>query len=323
MPRWLLCSCLWLVMPLSVVAQDVATAARSHASPADREENAAARAATRARAASGARTNAGFDAERVSAAAPSPPVAVQATPRELSPELSLPELSLPVFAPSPLVLAQATPPVLSPPPERIPVPPRYAPGPGPSLSVPGDTLVALQDTAPPGSEASTGSVYVIAASHVIPFPASLKGRDLARREQLQNELDVVETQLDDIEPERVNTTGPVAAMVLGYGSGFASAFVALAAFRRAEAVQHGTTAADDDRERRDRRFARGFGVGAVLGLALGVGGSIGLSRRRAERQDKLQAREELLAKRDQLRRQLGLALDMSPRDVQVGVQGRF
>lgn len=156
---------------------------------------------------------------------------------------------------------------------------------------------------------------------------------------LYTELSRVESRLSEVDRERKGIGGPIAQMVLGYGGTLLFSAIALGCFGAAEAIQHD----DYHRVERDgrnldyndsgvvnhkdelafRRTAYVFTGLSAAALALGISGTIRLTRNASERRAFRVERKSLAQRRASLRKQLEYGANVAPGQLQLRMQGRF
>lgn len=168
-------------------------------------------------------------------------------------------------------------------------------------------------------------------------PGTYPTFDPARRNQIYGELNLVDERLRELQLERsrVSLGGPIAMLATGYGIALVSAAVALASFATAEAIENDDWWdrdeadwnddgwIDEDDERAARNTARVFTGLAAVGLGVGIGGTVLLSKRLAERRVHAPEIHDLKERRRDLRRELRYGANLAPDSATVSVSGRF
>jgi len=159
-----------------------------------------------------------------------------------------------------------------------------------------------------------------------------------RREQLYEELRQTDLRLGELQREHIGVGGPITMMVLGYGSTFVSALVALSSYNASDRIRkRDYNLRYDEREldinddgvvngRDSRKFRKmgriALGVGAAS-LFVGVAATARLVSRRAQRRQHAAEIKTLSAQREGLRRQLDFGPVVSGGQLGMGLQGRY
>jgi hypothetical protein len=261
----------------------------------------------------------------------------------------------PVAQPVTPALAPAAPP--APAPVRVIIPPQAsAQVVDPAAAAQPATLVpvegAPQAEAAPAvmapAVASAGPGQVITAPTTLPPPppgyvyAQVVGAPPApaaaeRREQIYGELQRVDGRLRELGAQRhkVGIGGPIALMASGYGVALVSGLVALVSLATAETIEHqdwwdedhadfnndGTVNHHD--ERAARNTARAFTGLAVVGLGMGIGGTVWFSKRMSERRAHGPEIHSLKERRRDLRRELRYGAMIAPDHAELTLRTRF
>jgi hypothetical protein len=234
-----------------------------------------------------------------------------------------PQASVPVVAPAPAPQPAVLVPVESAPAEPAPV--MVAPAVAPEAQAQGITAPTTLPPPPPG--------YVYAqVVGAPPLPAPTE-----RREQIYGELQRVDGRLRELgaERHRVGLGGPIALMAGGYGVALVSGLVALVSLATAETIEHqdwwdendadfnndGTVNHHD--ERAARNTARAFTGLAVVGLGMGIGGTVWFSKRMSERRAHSPEIHDLKERRRDLRRELRYGAMIAPDHAELTLRTKF
>lgn len=167
--------------------------------------------------------------------------------------------------------------------------------------------------------------------------------DPAQRSAVLGELANVDAQIANVQAARGRhgLGGPIAMMASGYGSAMLLSIVSIVQWSVAEDIQHdrflynydyrdyenydlnNDGVVDGDDEDRARRGARALGALSVVGLGVGIGGTIFLAKRLAARRKFNPELETLRTRRIQLLRHLQYGGAMSSNGLQLTLGGRF
>jgi hypothetical protein len=157
-----------------------------------------------------------------------------------------------------------------------------------------------------------------------PVPQSPAPQADPRRAWLSAQLVQVDQQLGQLKLERKSIGGPLVQMILGYSGALVCSAVALGRF--------GVTQDDaydeyDHVSHHDQETARITGYAftglAVVGLAVGISGTVRLLRNKEANRGVNAARRSLIAQRSVLRQQLSYGASVGPGQLRLGVHGRF
>lgn len=248
-----------------------------------------------------------------------------------------------VVQPAPPPTAPASPaaapaPAASPPPQAAPLPPPAPAAPAP----PAASEPQGYPTAPPPQSAPLppppeGYQYQYATPHGPAYPAAYP----EHRAAVQSELNEVDTRLRELSAERkqVSLVAPIALMGAGFGTALVSGVIALTGFAVAEGIENDdwwdrdydrddVDWNDDGRingsdERAARNTARVFTGFAIVGIGVGIGGSVLLSKRLKERRVNGPEIHDLKERRRDLKRELRYGASVMPDHAALSVSGRF
>jgi hypothetical protein len=234
-------------------------------------------------------------------------------------------LSLIAALPASLAFAQE----MSPPPAPAP---QGAAQPAPAPIVPAQPAPAAPYGAPPAQ----AYPYAQPAYPYYPPPA-----DTAERRAVLGELANVDAQIASVQAarNRHGLGGPITMMATGFGSSIVFSIVSLVQWSIAEDIQQQTFFSSEydyddydlnddgvingEDEDRARRGARTVGVLSILGLGVGVGGSVFLAKRLAARRKFDPELEGLRARRIQLLRHLQYGGMLGRGGMQLSLSGKF
>ncbi len=172
----------------------------------------------------------------------------------------------------------------------------------------------------------------------VPISQQLSPGELARRDDLYDQLQETETRLNLLEHKKLSVRGPITFMVLGYGGALISGLVALSAFSAAEDIENqqwdqygsdvdydftGNGKVNHADERGFRNMAYGFTAAAAVCLFVGLTSTIRLFSRLSTRKEVHAERASLEGKRARLRQQLDYGIGGTQQQMQFAVRGQY
>jgi hypothetical protein len=154
---------------------------------------------------------------------------------------------------------------------------------------------------------------------------------------VRGELEEVDDRLLELQEERaqVSIGGPIAMTAAGFGTAMVAGLISITGFAVAEGIEDddwdddGDWDWDDDGdiddsdERMARNTGRVFAGFAVVGVGVGIAGSVLLSKRLAERKRNGPEIKDLKERRRDLRRELRYGANVAPNTAQLSISGRF
>lgn len=176
------------------------------------------------------------------------------------------------------------------------------------------------------------------AQPAYPYPPPV---DPAQRHAVLGELANVDAQIASVQAARARhgLGGPIAMMATGYGTALVLSIVSLVQWSIAEDIEHqrffdseydyddydlnDDGVINNEDEDRARRGARTLGMLSIVGIGVGVGGSVFLARRLAARRKFNPELEGLRTRRLQLLRHLQYGGALGANGMQLSLSGRF